>query len=74
MAKLPWSSGPGEILPHGLSLLRNDSIGRLRRLRNGVVHGEKEAIDRLDRSGIEEVKNTTSEIEAVIERLKSGIL
>ena len=62
---------PTELVEKGLIKKElSETIGRLRRLRNGVVHGEKEVINELSRHDIDEIKSVTAKIERVLKQAK----
>jgi hypothetical protein len=69
--KLPLLN-PAELVDRGLITAElADAIGRLRRMRNGVVHGEKDIIHALSQKDIDEVKSVINEIEKVLEQVKA---
>jgi hypothetical protein len=61
---------PSELVEQGLITKElSETIGHLRRLRNGVVHGQKEAIEKLSRRDIDEIAAVTATIEDVLKNM-----
>ncbi len=61
---------PGELAQRGLVTTDlAEQISKLRKLRNGVVHGDKDAIERLQRRDIDEIVSVTSKVEEVMQKL-----
>jgi hypothetical protein len=67
--QLPLLSS-SELVERGLITTKlSEAIGRLRRLRNGVVHGEKQVIDKLNSRDIDEIKFVTAKLEEVLKQM-----
>jgi hypothetical protein len=64
---------PAELVERGLITRElSDTMSRLRRLRNGVVHGEKEVLDKLSNRDVDEIRSVTVEVERILKQMEQS--